>query len=113
MPARHAAVARVFRHDAVVVRLRKLDAWTERTTTDGERLRAALDETRQRGWALVDQELEIGLRSIAVPVADSTGRVAAALNVGAQAARVTIGGMERRFLPLLRAAARDVGMLLG
>ena len=86
---------------------------TERTELSKDRLASILEAVRANAYAVVDQELEIGLRSIAVPVTDSSGRVAAALNVGTQAARVTIGAMERRFLPLLRLAARDVGMLLG
>jgi IclR family pca regulon transcriptional regulator len=98
---------------AAYLRRAKILPHTERTELSKDKLASILEAVRANAYAVVDQELEIGLRSIAVPVADSTGRVAAALNVGAQAARVTIGGMERRFLPLLRAAARDVGMLLG
>ena len=98
---------------AAYLRRAKILPHTERTELSKDKLASILEAVRANAYAVVDQELEIGLRSIAVPVADSTGRVAAALNVGAQAARVTIGGRERRFLPLLRAAARDVGMLLG
>jgi IclR family pca regulon transcriptional regulator len=86
---------------------------TGRTELSKDKLASILEAVRANGYAVVDQELEIGLRSIAVPVADSTGKVAAALNVGTQAARVTLGELEKRFLPLLRVAARDIGMLLG
>ena len=57
-----------------------LEPWTERTITDRDRLRTVLDETRQRGWALVDQELEIGLRSVAAPIRRGNDTIAA-LNV--------------------------------
>jgi len=97
---------------AAYLRRAKLLPLTPRTESSRERLAAVLQGVRAKGFAVVDQELEIGLRSIAVPVLDSGGRIAAALNVGTQAARVTIGEMEKRFLPVLRAAARDLGMLL-
>ena len=64
------------------------------------------------GYALVDQELEIGLRSLAVPVQDRHGRVAAAMNVGVQASRVTAADLESRILPELLTAGRELGMLL-
>ena len=78
----------------------KLEAWTERTTTDPDRLRAALDETRQRGWALVDQELEIGLRSVAAPIRRGPDTIAA-LNVSSAVSRVSLDDLRRRILPPL------------
>ena len=97
---------------AAYLRRAKLLPLTPRTEFSRDGLAAILQGVRAKRYAVVDQELEIGLRSIAVPVVASGGRVAAALNVGTQAARVTIGEMEKRFLPVLRAAARDLGMLL-
>jgi IclR family pca regulon transcriptional regulator len=90
----------------------KLRAYTEKTITSREKLRQVLDNVRRSGFAMVDQELEIGLRSIAVPVKTTAGRVVAAMNVSAQAARITGREMESRFLPALRAAANDLGMVL-
>jgi IclR family pca regulon transcriptional regulator len=60
----------------------------------------------------VDQELEIGLRSLAVPVHDHLARTPASINVGVQASRMTAAQLETRILPELRVAAREVGMLL-
>jgi IclR family pca regulon transcriptional regulator len=97
---------------AAYLRRARLMPLTPRTEFSKEGLSAIIRTVRERGYAVVDQELEIGLRSIAVPVFASGGRVAAALNIGTQAARVTIGEMEKRFLPVLRTAARDLGMLL-
>ncbi len=91
----------------------RLQARTERTEVSKEKLATILNGVRTAGYALVDEELEIGLRSIAVPVVDPMGRVAAALNVSTQAARVSVPEMEQQFLPPLRTAARDLGMLLG
>ena len=97
---------------AAYLRRVKLIPHTNRTQLAKDKLVATLETIRAAGYAIVDQELEIGLRSIAVPVTDSGGRVAAALNVSTQAARVTIAEMEKSFLPPLRAAANDLGMLL-
>jgi IclR family transcriptional regulator, pca regulon regulatory protein len=91
----------------------KLMPLTSRTQLSKDKLVSALEAIRARGYAVVDQELEIGLRSIAVPVTDTGGRVAAALNVSTQAARVSIDQMEKTFLPPLRSAARELGMLVG
>lgn len=66
----------------------ELKPFTSHTITDAEQLRRILSEVRNQGWAMVDQELEDGLWSIAAPIRDSTGRVIAAMNIGAQAARV-------------------------
>ena len=78
-----------------------------RSTTSERSLRAELARVRAQGWAIVDQELEVGLRSIAVPIRDRNGRVIAAANVSAHASRRTTGDMERDLLPpLLATAAR-------
>ena len=76
-------------------------------------LRRELQRVRTVGYAIVDQELEIGLRSIAVPVKDYRARVAAAINISVQAPRVSIAEMEKSFLPPLRQAAEELGMLSG
>ena len=83
----------------------RLEARTPRTVTDKDRLRAVLRETRAQGYAIVNEELEIGLRSIAVPLIQTSGQASVALNVSAQAGRVPAAEMEQRFLPALRAAS--------
>lgn len=85
---------------------------TRHTVTSKPKLRAILDEVRERGHCVVDQELEEGLRSIAVPLIDGHGRVHAAINVSAQANRVSLDAMKRKFLPVLRKAAEDVRAVL-
>jgi IclR family transcriptional regulator, pca regulon regulatory protein len=87
-----------------------LTALTERTIVDQDRLRTEVTRTRSRGWCLVDQELEDGVRSVAVPVHDSAGRVVAAVNTSAHATRVPLATLQKSFLPKLRdcAAAIDV-----
>ncbi|AWK88434.1 IclR family transcriptional regulator domain-containing protein [Azospirillum thermophilum] len=89
-----------------------LKPFTERTITAPDALRRELERVRERGFALVDQELELGLRSIAVPVRTAAGAVVAAMNVSAQAARVTCPEMEVQFLPHLTRAAEEARVLL-
>lgn len=86
--------------------------YTEYTLMTKEALRTELGRVRAQGYALVDQELEIGLRSIAVPITAHDGRVVAAINVGLQAARVSVTEMEERILPVLRDAAAELALLL-
>jgi IclR family transcriptional regulator, pca regulon regulatory protein len=64
---------------------------------------------RAEGFAVNDQELEIGLRAIAVPVRNVVGATVAAMNVSAQASRVTRRELLEKGLPLLKAAAERLG----
>jgi IclR family pca regulon transcriptional regulator len=86
---------------------------TEHTLTDREAIAAAVERAGAEGYALVDQELEHGLRSIAVPLRDGRGAVAAALNVSAQAGRVPLERMREEFLPSLLEAAAEIGKHVG
>ncbi|GAA3718679.1 IclR family transcriptional regulator C-terminal domain-containing protein [Nonomuraea antimicrobica] len=71
-------------------------------------LRAELDDVRGRGWAMVDQELEEGLRSIAAPIRDRTGRTVAAVNVSTHATRTSLQAVRRDLLPPLLATAGKI-----
>ena len=90
----------------------KLVAHTNRTQIAPDKLRKDLDAIARTGYAIVDQELELGLRSIAVPVRDLAGKVVAAMNISTQASRVSIAELERRFLPELTSGARELGAAL-
>jgi len=84
----------------------ELGAITESTITGHGALERELGRVREQGWALVDQELEAGLRSIAAPIRDRSGTVAAAANLSVHASRVTPSELEQRLLPpLLEAVA--------
>ncbi|MDO0914166.1 IclR family transcriptional regulator C-terminal domain-containing protein [Streptomyces sp. DT2A-34] len=92
--------------------LTELHPLTPRTITDPSTLAAVLEDVRERGYALVDEELEEGLRSVAVPVRDRTGRVVAAVNVAMHAARRSVEECVREVLPeLVETAARVEGDL--
>ncbi|MGW6199822.1 IclR family transcriptional regulator domain-containing protein [Kribbella sp. NPDC055110] len=81
---------------------------TDRTITAPDDLRASIAQARADGYALVDQELELGLRSIAAPIHNSRGRVIAALNVSAHASRSTPTSLCEEFLPHLHRAATQI-----
>ncbi|MGW7488321.1 IclR family transcriptional regulator domain-containing protein [Streptomyces sp. NPDC054786] len=88
--------------------LTDLKPLTRHTVTDPEQLLATLEEVRTHGYALVDEELEEGLRSLAVPVRDRTGRVVAAVNVSTHAGRCTPAEARDTLLPALRTAAAEI-----
>ena len=74
---------------------------TEHTVTDLEELLEQLAEARRQGWAMVDQELEIGLRSLATPLRGESGAVLAAVNVSTHVARTDLEELREVFLPAL------------
>ncbi len=82
--------------------------YTEHTVVDRDALFREIENARVMGYAIVDQELELGLRSIAVPLRDRAGRAFAGLNVSTQAARVPRETLIRDVLPLMRGAARRI-----
>jgi IclR family pca regulon transcriptional regulator len=67
-----------------------------------------LDEVRARGWAISDERLSLGIRSIAAPVRDAAGRTVAAVNVTVHAAETSVRELKRRHLPLLLATAGSI-----
>ena len=97
--------------DAYFARV-KLIAYTDRTVVSESQLREILADVRRRGYAIVEEELEIGLRSLAVPVRGASGSTMAALNVGAQAIRMTRNLVEQNFLPALLNTASELSVLL-
>jgi IclR family pca regulon transcriptional regulator len=82
------------------------EALTERTVTNPDQLREIVREVGRQGYAIVDQELEDGLRAIAVPIRDASGAVTAAINVSTHANRRTPDAMRIQILPdLLKTAS--------
>lgn len=79
-----------------------LPARTPQTLTDPQAVMAELARIRAQGHAVNDQEIETGLRSIAVPVLDAHSRTVAAMNIGVSSARATPDEMRTRFLPALQ-----------
>jgi IclR family pca regulon transcriptional regulator len=85
-----------------------IERLTPHTITSATALRAELARVRGQGWALVDQELEIGLRAVAAPIRDRSGHTVAAVNISAHASRTTLESMRRDLVPLLLATAARI-----
>jgi IclR family pca regulon transcriptional regulator len=85
-----------------------LRALTPETIQQEDELRTELDRVRGQGWALVDQELEAGLRSVAAPIRGRGGDVVAAINVSTQAARTEVEEVQDQLLPPLLATAEAI-----
>ncbi|NKQ54139.1 IclR family transcriptional regulator [Amycolatopsis sp. K13G38] len=86
----------------------QLDRLTSHTLTSTAELRTELAAVREQGWALVDQELEEGLRSVAAPIRDRGGNVIAAINVSTHASRTTRESVIEDMVPPLLAAAKRI-----
>jgi IclR family transcriptional regulator, pca regulon regulatory protein len=89
-----------------------LERHTEHTVTSAADLAVVLKQVRAQGWALVDQELEMGLRSVAAPLRDSSGRAVAAMNVSTQVARTPMEELHERFVPELVTTAGQISEAL-
>jgi IclR family pca regulon transcriptional regulator len=87
-------------------------AKTEFTRTSIADLTEELNQVRAQGYAINDQELELGLRSIAVPVLNHRNQVVAAINIGAPVAHVTVEELRARFLPFMIKAQNELIKLL-
>ena len=86
----------------------EFEPFTARTVTDPERLREIVREVARLGYAIVDQELEEGLRAIAAPIHGAGDAVTAAINVSAHASRVSMASMRSDLLPALLETARQI-----
>jgi IclR family pca regulon transcriptional regulator len=88
----------------------RLEAYTGSTITDPQALFARVREDHAQGFSIVDEELEQGLRSIAVPVVSRSGQAVAAIALSSHASRTSPGDLREAFLPALREAARDIAV---
>ena len=81
---------------------------TEKSIVDPAALETEIEHVARQGYAIIDEELEIGLRSLAVPIRDRSSRIVAAINISTQSSRFTPEDMRRQMLPHLRQAARAI-----
>lgn len=86
--------------------------FTSFTVTEPAEVRARIKEAGRNGFSINDQELDLGLRALSVPILDHRGRVIAALNAGGEAARLSNSLLVGRFLPLMREAAVEISQLI-
>ena len=80
----------------------RIEAYTPQTITDLQALFDRIRADREQGFSIVDEELERGLRAIAVPVLDRTGQAVGAINLSTHATRTTRNEMREHFLPELQ-----------
>jgi IclR family pca regulon transcriptional regulator len=85
---------------------------TLRTVTAKAKLRELIEQAGRQGWCVVDEELEIGLRSVSVPIKSPSGATVAAINVCGPSVRVTSDELRSRILPELLAAADRINKAL-
>lgn len=81
---------------------------TPRTIVSPPQLRAELQRVRKQGYAIMDQELEVGLRTVAAPVRDGDGTVVAAVNIPVHASRNSVDSVRRDLLPALLATVARI-----
>jgi IclR family pca regulon transcriptional regulator len=86
----------------------KMEQLTPMTVANDQGLRLALAQVREQGWCLLDQELEVGVRSVAVPLHDPAGQVFAAMTISTNATRVPAERLLGEYLPLLRKTAEAI-----
>jgi IclR family transcriptional regulator, pca regulon regulatory protein len=114
LPAFHTALGRIqlgYLDDAELwrrLRSLRIEAYTPSTITEIQALFDRVREDHAQRFAIVDEELERGLRAIAVPILDRGGQAVAALNLSTHTTRTTRNEMRERFLPNLRAAAEQI-----
>jgi IclR family transcriptional regulator, pca regulon regulatory protein len=94
------------------LRKTQLKQLTPLTVINPARLRVLIKQAREAGFAVNDQEMELGLRSIAVPVRTRDGTVVAALNIATSSVKTSYVEMEKHYLPFLRTAAAKISDLL-
>jgi IclR family transcriptional regulator, pca regulon regulatory protein len=85
---------------------------THKTITAKGKLRDAIREARRVGWSMVDEELEIGLRSVSAPIRSRAGQIIAAVNVCGPSSRVSLDDMRNRFVPEILDAAERMNRLV-
>jgi IclR family transcriptional regulator, pca regulon regulatory protein len=90
----------------------ELKALTAKTIVSRDVLLGDIRHVREQGFSVIDEELEAGVRAIALPIVSKDGRVVAALGVGALASRVSLDDLQSRFLPVLRDQALAIGQVV-
>ena len=86
--------------------------FTPFTLTSGPEIRERIHEAGRNGFSINDQELDLGLRALSVPIRDHRGRVIAALNAGGEGSRLSNTLLVGQFLPLMQEAADEIGQLI-
>lgn len=97
---------------ASILNQSELKSYTKCTVTNPTRLKKIITDDHKKGWSLINQELEEGLCSIAVPLIDFSGRTIAAMNIGGNVTRTSESDLIKKVLPELQAAANKINTAL-
>lgn len=114
LPAFHTSLGRIqlgYREEPELTALLKamrIEPYTASTIVDRAALADRIRKDHAQGFSIVDEELEKGLRALAVPIVSRAGRCVAALNLSAHSNRTTRNEMRERFLPRLRDVAQQI-----
>jgi IclR family pca regulon transcriptional regulator len=118
LPAFHTAIGRIqlgFLNDVELwrrLRSLRLEPYTPSSIIDVQALFERIRADHDQGFSIVDEELERGLRSIAVPILDRSGQAVGALNLSTHSTRTTRNEMRERFLPALRETAGQIAVTI-
>jgi IclR family pca regulon transcriptional regulator len=117
LPALHTALGRVlfgYLDEAEIwrrLKSQRIEAYTPQSITDLQALFDRIRADRAQGFSIVDEELELGLRALAVPVLDRTGQAVGAINLSTHSTRTTRNEMRERFLPELNRIADQLSSM--
>ena len=90
------------------IRNAQIKKYTDCTLVDRTDLKNQIRQDGDKGYSIVDQELEIGLRSVAVPIRNMNGKIVASMNVSTQSERVSEAELMERILPVLQSTADQI-----
>jgi IclR family pca regulon transcriptional regulator len=85
---------------------------TRHTLTDPDAIMLELEKIRANGYALIDQEVELGLRSIAIPIYNARGNTIAAMNIGLAATQSSVEQLAELYLPAMRGVQAELRTVL-
>ena len=87
--------------------------YTPNTIIDRVELKRHLGKIAMQGYAIDDEELDIGVRCVAAPIRDYTHRVVGAVSISGPSMRLSMERIDRELIPLVKRAAEDISMKLG
>ncbi|MEA5114815.1 MAG: IclR family transcriptional regulator [Geobacteraceae bacterium] len=91
----------------------ELRAFTSNTITDRDELKKHLQKVAEEGYAIDDEELDIGVRCVSAPIRDYTRRIIGAVSISGPSMRLSMERIDRELIPLVKKAAEDISMKLG
>jgi DNA-binding IclR family transcriptional regulator len=92
---------------------RELTNFTPNTITDREKLRRHLEEVVEKGYAIDNEELDMGVRCVGAPIRDYTRRIVGAVSISGPSMRFTDERMEKELIPLVTRAGEEISSKLG